>query len=445
MSDTPPTRLPLGQLIIYALGQMGWCLASYGVLNLLVYFYLPPDDGSTPLFPPFIYTGAILGVITVIGLVGAGGRVFDAITDPIIARWSDRMSSAWGRRRKMMAIAVVPFALFSFLCFYPMSSDINTNTTLLVISIILFYLFFTAYYVPYTALISELGKSPKERLRISTAVSISWSLGFVLGAQVYAFKGMLVDQMGHTLAFQTVIGAYVILAFILMLLPIFFLKENKYVDPQFTSSISQASLKDVLKVKQFRTFLLSDLCYWIGLTFIQIGLVYYTVELFKRPEENASLFQLLMFILSFACYPLVLIWSRRRGKKPVLLFAFIGFTLIFGLMAIPGLGSISAAYYAMAVAAALPVAIFSILPNVVVADQSNDHSEIHGYSAAGMFYAARSLVTKLGIGLSNLLFPSLLLLNDVAPQLGTQITAVVAAVFCFLGYVFLRGYDRAEE
>lgn len=96
-----------GKKIVYALGQFGWSLASYGVGNLLVYFYNPPaESGSdTRMFPVFI------GAAAVIGVAGGASRLFDAVTDPLIAGWSDRSQSKLGRRRMFLLIGSVPFAL----------------------------------------------------------------------------------------------------------------------------------------------------------------------------------------------------------------------------------------------------------------------------------------------------------------------------------------------
>lgn len=77
-------RPPLGALILYATGQLGWSLASFSVGNLLIYFYMPPEQGA-PVFPSFIYQSAVLGVLTLIGILSAAGRVFDGVIDPLIA------------------------------------------------------------------------------------------------------------------------------------------------------------------------------------------------------------------------------------------------------------------------------------------------------------------------------------------------------------------------
>ena len=67
VSIPPPVRV----LIVYALGQLGWSLASFSVANLLIYFYMPPETGA-PIFPTYIHQGAVLGVLTLIGILSAG-------------------------------------------------------------------------------------------------------------------------------------------------------------------------------------------------------------------------------------------------------------------------------------------------------------------------------------------------------------------------------------
>ena len=71
-------RPSLRQIILFSFGQMGYSLASFSAINLLVYFYMPPETGQE-LFPPFIYTGAVFGVLTLLGVLNFGSRIFDAI------------------------------------------------------------------------------------------------------------------------------------------------------------------------------------------------------------------------------------------------------------------------------------------------------------------------------------------------------------------------------
>ena len=56
-----------------------------------MYFYMPPEAvGARRIFPPFLFEGVLLGIFTVIGVINFGARFFDAVTNPLIASWSDR-------------------------------------------------------------------------------------------------------------------------------------------------------------------------------------------------------------------------------------------------------------------------------------------------------------------------------------------------------------------
>jgi len=441
--STAPARPPLSQLIIYAIGQLGWSLAAYGAANLLVYFYLPPEDATQASFPPFIYQGAILGVATVIGFINFGGRIFDAITDPLIAAWSDRRSPQGGKRKKVLAIAALPFAALSFLIFFPLTPGLSTlNTLWLIATVFLFYFFLTLYVVPYTALISELGHYGPDRMRISTLISITWALGFVIGGTAYGLKDYFSQFTDAVTAFQWAIGIFALIALIFMLVPVFFLQETRYAQQLTQAPISPwESLRIVFRVKDFRLFIASDLFYWLALTFIQQGISFYVVTLFELPEAQATVFLTISFLVSFACYWPINLAVKRFGKRPVLLSAFLVFSLTFALtgamhwLKLPRVPL----FYALALLSAYPLAAFGIVPNALVADFIEAHAQRTGSQQAGMFYAVRNFMMKIGIGLSLLIFPSLLLLGkSVDNPRGVVLSALVACGFCIIGYLTFR-------
>src|ERR1035437_8005943 len=67
--ETALPSLPLWRKIMFALGQLGWSLASFGVGGLVMYFYVPPLVNGTPVFPTYVFPGLVFGVLTVIGLI----------------------------------------------------------------------------------------------------------------------------------------------------------------------------------------------------------------------------------------------------------------------------------------------------------------------------------------------------------------------------------------
>ena len=81
------SRITKKETLAYCSGMAGWSILINMTSVMLIYFYLPPKNaGLTPLIPTVTY----LGIFSALALIAAGGRLFDAITDPLIAWMSDR-------------------------------------------------------------------------------------------------------------------------------------------------------------------------------------------------------------------------------------------------------------------------------------------------------------------------------------------------------------------
>jgi Na+/melibiose symporter-like transporter len=450
-----PEKLPMGKLILFALGQLGWSLASYGVSNLIMYFFMPPETASAQrIFPPFIFEGAVLGILTIIGIINFGARFFDAVTNPLLASWSDRSRSRMGRRRFFMAVSAVPFAVFSVLVFIPLRhfhanpspSASWMNVSWLALTILVFYFFFVMYTAPYNALISELGHNPKERLIISTVIAVTWSLGFAVGNFVYDFQTIFEHRgIDSVSAFQTVQIIFAAVSLLLMLLPVFFIEERRYATYSVSNEGALQSLRSSLGNKNFLRFIVAELLYNVCQTIIQMGIVYYVVTLLKLAKELTTLLMMVMFILSFVFYPFITASAVRWEKKKVLIFGFAMLAFLFllfsfmGVLPIPGLVY---AYIAV-VFAALPIAIFTIVPNAVVADIAEADGIETGNFKAGMYFGVRSFESNLGVSIANIIFPSLLTLGmTVEHPFGIRMSAMVSVAVCIAGMAIFFLYDE---
>lgn len=451
MENTKP-RPPLSQIIIYAIGQYGWSLCSFGAGSLLAYFYMPAEDG-VERFQPYFFTGYVLGVLTVIGLLGFAGRLLDAFTDPWIASFSDRMKiGGLGRRKKLMAIAVLPFALSSFLLFFPIISAYSwINILWLVIISIIYYISFTMYLIPYNALIAELGHHPDDRMKISTIISLTWILGFATGFSVYILIGVLVEQgYTYTNAFHLLLGSFALIAFLCMIVPILFLKENQYAQQSVQQSEKNgfSQFIQLLRTdKNLKIFVLSDLIYWLAAMFIQMGLVFYVTILMGKDEGESFSFLIISLLGSLLLYLPINIIVKKHGKKGITLIAFLVYVVIFGLTGfvdkLPG--DINIIFYSVAVLAAFPMAVFGIIPNAIVADLIYDNEQRTGRNDAGIYFAIRTFMMKIGITLANLIFPSLLLLGkSVDNPMGVRATAIAALVFCMIGMFIFNQYKSPK-
>ena len=456
MENTKP-RPPLSQIIIYAIGQYGWSLCSFGAGSLLAYFYMPAEDG-VERFQPYFFTCYVLGILTLIGLLGFAGRLLDAFTDPWIASFSDRMKiGGLGKRKKLMAIAALPFAVSSFLLFFPIISAYSwINILWLVLISIIYYVSFTMYLIPYNALIAELGHHPDDRMKISTVISLTWILGFATGFSVYMLIGVFVDQgYSYTNAFHLLLGCFALLSFICMMVPIFFLKENDYAQQSAQESIQGSKTSGfsqfvqlLRKDKNLRIFVLSDLIYWLAAMFIQMGLVFYITILMGKEEGESFIFLIISLIGSLLLYLPINIIVKNYGKKGITLVAFFVYVIIFGLTGFIDLLpiDINILFYSAAILAAFPMAVFGIIPNAIVADLIYANEQRTGRNDAGIYFAIRTFMMKIGITLANLIFPSLLLLGkSVENPTGVRATAVAALIFCIIGMFIFNQYKTVDD
>ncbi len=442
-------RLPLWKQIMFAMGQFGWSLAAFGVGNLIMYFYMPPETGES-MIPPLIFQGTFFLIFTVLGLANMLGRLFDAITDPIIAGLTDRSTNRFGRRRIFLLLNALPVAIFSVMVFMPPSAEpCMLNSIWVIGAILLFYLFLTLYVVPYGALIAELGHTSKERMILATLVSVTWALGFAVGQMTWEFKSMLEGSgMSPMASMQTIVAIFAVIAFICMMLPVIFIDEHRYCKKHISNEGTFEAVRNAFKNKDFVMFTMSDFCYFIANTFLEMGIVYYVTVLMGLEEAMTTTLMMSMFILSFAFYPIVIKVVDRVGKKKVLLSAF--FMQVFVYLAIPFAGSVpgvpaATMGWCIILFEAIPVAIFGIVPTAIIADIAKSDGIRTGNFKEAIFFAARSFVMKLAISTSALLFPWLLSFGkSIDNPFGVQLTAGLGLVFSIIGGVILLYYGEAN-
>lgn len=439
-------KLTTGKIWQFAAGQFGWAMLSGIISNWLVYFYQPDEAAISQGQTVFIPQGlAILGIITVIGGITALGRVFDAFTDPMIASLSDRCTSKNGRRIPFLKWASLPLALATVLVFWsPVNEKSWINAVFLLVMVLAYYLFITAYCTPYNALISELGHTQQERLNISTAISFTFIAGTAVAYLAPAIWGIFVPALGRVGAIRLTFTVMAAVAWLCMLVPVFCIREKEYVNTVPVQESAFHSLAATFRNGEFRKFVGSDIFYWIALTMFQTGLPFFVTSLLKLPETMTTLYFVGMTALSVLFYLPVNKLTPKFGKKRMLLFAFVMFSTAFfytGFMGkIPFLSAAVQGFVLM-VFAALPMAIFGILPQAMVADIAESDSVTTGSNREGMFFAARTFAFKLGQSLSMLIFTAVSTIGT-ATGAGYRIAAFGAALFCGIGAVLLVFYNE---
>lgn len=443
--------LPLSRQISYAVGQFGWSTIVNILGVQLVFFYNPPADEGIPYFLPRF---EILVVITSVVLLTVSGRLFDAITDPLIANLSDRSTHRKGRRIPFMAAGAIPAAVFCVLMFIPVFEPGTwANFGYLVVIQLLFFLFVTMYVTPFFALLPELGHNATQKLNLSTYISVTWALGLMLAAQTPAIGTILESSLGLTTVqgFQVATAILASFAVVLMFIPVFTIDEKRYCESEPSQVPVMQALKTAFKNRNFLAFVVSDFVYFCALTIILTGVLYYaTVLLYPQDSTEgkalAGLLMVIMTLVSFAIYPLVNILARAVGKRILVLssFGFYGFVFLYIFFLGPELpvppfvqGLI------LAIAAAVPNAFLGILQNAVLADIAEHDAHRTGIKQEGMYFGARTFMQKFGQTAGLFLFAGLTVFGiNPGDDLGIRSSGIAGLVLCVLAVLFFRRYDE---
>ena len=442
-------KLTTGKVWCFAVGQFGWSVLAALISSWLVNYYQPDPVTQAAGQPIFIPQGlAILGVLTVLGAITAFGRIFDAVTDPLIASLSDRCKSKAGRRIPFMRAAAIPFALACILTFWsPVNGESWLNAGFLFLMLMLFYFFMTMYCTPYNALIPELGADQKTRMSISTAISFTYIAGMAVAYVAPVIWGTLQDMgMARVTAIRTTFTVISLIGLVCMFVPVFTIREKDYVQVVPSESTAFKSLAATFRNHDFRVFVASDIAYFLGITMFQTALPFFVTSLLKLDESYSTIYFVLMTALSVLFYVPVNKLTPKFGKKKIILFAFCVFTLSFVFTAFFGeLLPIPAAVqgFILCALASPAQAIFGILPQAVVADIAEYDALETGENRSGMFYAARTFAFKLGQSIAMLLVTAF---ATIGPEtgLGYRVTAVAAAAVCVLGGVLFLLYDEKK-
>ena len=130
-----------------------------------------------------VYYNQVLGLDPALaGLALALALVVDAITDPLVGVWSDRVRTRWGRRHPFMYAGIVPFAVSFYLLLQP-PADLSQNSLFvrLLCLTVAVRVSMTLYEIPRAALGPELTKDYDQRTQL---VGWSTSYGWFGGGRV---------------------------------------------------------------------------------------------------------------------------------------------------------------------------------------------------------------------------------------------------------------------
>lgn len=445
----PANKLPLSKQLAYACGMIGWSIMANIIIVMLPYFYLPPNNaGLTTLVPQLL----LFGIFNIMSVITASGRLVDAFFDPFIASLSDKSENRRGRRIPFMKWAVLPAALFCGLTFYPMvKGESIHNAYWLTFTLICFFMGATAYIIPYNALLPELTRTGSERVKLSSLQQVGFVIGIILSAMVNNFADWVQRFAGtpnRDTAVQYTIWGLAIFAGLVMLIPVFAIDEKRYSNGHPSHLSLLPAIQKTFENRNFKYYLISDFSYYMALSIISSGLLFFLKSLLNLPESMGGELMATMVLVSLLFYPLVNYLSQKIGKKPIVLFSFGLLSLIF--VAIFFLGKLpltpQAQIYTLVISASFPLASLGILPNAILAEIAQNEAKRTGENREGMFFAVKYLFVKLGQTLGIALFAFLTIYGkDPGNNYGLRLNGICGCVLCLLAFVFFSRFRERRN
>ncbi len=385
-------RLPFWLKFLYGSGD--WGIASIGMMRSIFYaIYLTDVVGIEPRLASI---GALVGI------------VWDAVNDPLIGTFSDRLKSKYGRRRPFLLWFAFPFGL-SFVILWS-APNWESQIGLLIYVTFAFMLsdtLTTLVAMPYLALTPELTQDYDERTSLASYRTVFQLLAAMT---VVVTAPMIVDAViasGGTQqqGFMTAGALFGAVGSVPIFLIGLFIRERRRFDQQENISFCQA-LRMTWRNVPFRFVVGIHMFTWSAVDMTAVTfpffLLYWIAQgnllaKFNLFGAQVALESAFFGILMLACILFTPFWlwiSKRRDKAQAYILAMsfwivvqsFVFTVQPGetnqlmlIAALAGIG-VSAAYV-------LPD---SMLPDVIEWDELRS-----GRRQEGVYYGIRTLIRKL--------------------------------------------------
>jgi len=426
----------VGEIILYNLAGFAFNVYDTVLYAWLPYFYTPPKDSGAVNFIP----------LAALGLILAGGRVLDAVNDPLVGYWSDHTSSRWGRRKPYIFIAN-PFLFITFVLVWmpPFHGESITNVVFLAVVLFFYYWAYTGVLIPWFAVLPEISRRNEDRVKIASIGVAIGVVGALLGG---GLSGPLFSTYG-----PFVMGlALGIPAFIAGELTLFGIKE-RHTPPREDMPGFFRVVAEVFKDRQLLSFagmiMLVQLTYQLML----MNVPYLTTLILGRKEADASLLMGEVIILIAVSSPLWYILLKKYSKKTVfrliIVLMIIGFSLSFFIGELPFFSPLVQAMLVFPVAA-IPIGGMFTASLGVIADLT-DYDELKsGRRREAIYYGIYGIVRKTGWAICSLILVGIFSAIGYSREnpLGVRVVWIVCAISCLIGLLAFIPYrigDSKEE
>jgi Na+/melibiose symporter-like transporter len=324
----PGFVLTSAQRTTYAVGMFSSAIVTANAMSWLLYYYSPPpnavDQGMV-----FLAAGVL------VGLARLFGSSIDAVTNPLVAFWSDRSCHPGGRRIPFIRRGAVPLMLLAVLIWFPPVRGTSVwNVLWLAMTLGGTWFFYTYVVAPYLALMPELTQNPEERVSLTVIMSY-----FEAGAAVIA--ALLVPPVLEALRGGIQIGPFFlsdgfkVTALVLAVLGGlgFFLSVSKIREKPLAEEKRMdfslwRAVVECFRNPAFLPYLLAAASAKIAVGILMICIPFLATAVLRKGEGFTAVLQAPLFLSTIVGFAVAQLVVNRFGLKRAFLAATAGSTLL---------------------------------------------------------------------------------------------------------------------
>ena len=392
MSSLSKTRLPFWVKFLYGSGD--WGIASIGIMRSIFYaIYLTDVVGLEPRLASF---GAIVGI------------VWDAINDPLIGTFSDRLNTRWGRRRPFLVWFAIPFAL-SFVILWSAPKWEN-QVALLVYVTLSFMLADTLQSlisVPFLSLTPELTTNYDERTTLTSFRSFFQLVGAltVVVAAPEIVDSVIEAGWTQQQGFMLVGAIFGLISAVPLLLIGLFIRESSK-----PSEVKSISFRETLRLAwqniPFRYAVGMHMLNWSAVDMIAVAFPYFLLYWVAQGDLLARIrifgvdlaYESAFFgVLMSVCILFIPFWlwlAKKRDKREAYILGMI-FWVIVQLMIFTIQINQTSYLLITAALAGIGVSAAYTLPDAMFADVIEWDELRTGRRQEGIYYGVRAFIRKM--------------------------------------------------